>query len=461
MDETASISIRGSPDSQVERLEPAHYRYKYTLFFIIMSNLRVLIVGASIAGPMTAYWFARAGASVTVIERFPQLRSGGQNIDIRVIGVTVMRKIPGMEDTVRAALAPIEGFGFVRDDGSPIAVIKGTGNAEQQSLLSEFEIFRGELSRILYDLTKDREHVKYIFNEQIASMQQQGEAPIKVDFANGTPSAEYDLVIACDGATSRTRAMGLGCGVRDHILPTPAWVAYFSIKKDLLSGGKIGQAFSSPGGRVLAAAPDPSGSNRIIAMSAYSRSDDPELERFRQAQKQGTDALKRLVTQRFRDAGWRSEEILAGMMDSDDFYASEMCQVKVPTLHKGRFVLVGDAGYAAGPTGTGTSLAMAGAYVLAGEISKSKGDLAAGLKAYEELMKPIIKDMHVIPPGVLSFMAPQTAWGIWLRNLFFTIVCWAMSFGGLFSGIFSWLGSLFGAAFGKDKYGIPDYDWVE
>ncbi|KAK2597413.1 hypothetical protein QQS21_005961 [Conoideocrella luteorostrata] len=422
-----------------------------------MSNHKILIVGASIAGPMAAYWFAKAGASVTVIERFPQLRTGGQNIDIRLTGVTVMRKIPGMEDAVRAALAPLEGLAFVRDDGTPIATMKGTGNAEQQSLVSEFEIFRGELSRVLYDLTKNSEHVKYIFGEHIVSIQQQREGcegPVKVEFANGTPSAEYDLVVACDGATSRTRAMGFGCGVRDHISPVGAWAAYFSTQRDLLNGGRIGLARSSPGGRALALGPDLSDSNRAIAMSVHPSGDDPELEKFRLANKQGTDELKRLVSQRFRGVGWKSEEILADLASSDDFYASEICQVKVPTLYKGRVVLVGDAGYAAGPTGTGTSLAMAGAYILAGEVSKSKQDFAAGLEAYQERMKPIIQDMHVIPPGALSFMAPQTTWGIYLRDAMFLLVCWGMRF----VSVFSWL-SVWGAGFGKDKYNLPDYDW--
>ena len=61
------------------------------------SNLRVLVVGASIAGPTAAYWLAKSGAQVTVIERFPELRKGGQNVDIRTIGVEVMRRMPGME----------------------------------------------------------------------------------------------------------------------------------------------------------------------------------------------------------------------------------------------------------------------------------------------------------------------------------------------------------------------------
>jgi len=47
-------------------------------------------------------------------------------------------------------------------------------------------------------------------------------------------------------------------------------------------------------------------------------------------------------------------------MDAKDFYASEIVQVKVPSLFRYGFVLVGDAGYAASLTGGGTSLALAG-----------------------------------------------------------------------------------------------------
>jgi flavin-dependent dehydrogenase len=85
----------------------------------------------------------------------------------------------------------------------------------------------------------------------------------------------------------------------------------------------------------------------------------------------------------------------------------------VPTLYKDRFVLVGDAGYAAGPTGTGTSLAMVGAYILSGEISKSRNDLAAGPKAYKARMKLIVKDMYVIPTGILTFMV-ELILGRWI-----------------------------------------------
>lgn len=419
-----------------------------------MSGLKVLIVGASIAGPTTAYWLAKAGAKVTIIERFPKLRVNGQSVDIRTVGVTVMRRMPGLEDAVRAKRAPVEGISFVRADGRPYGVMEPSGNPDQQSLISEYEIFRGDLGRILFDMTKDNENIRYVFGEQVASMQQhgKGDGPITVEFLNGMPASDFDLVVACDGATSRTRAIGLGCGVRDHIRPTYAWAAYFTLARDIVNGSRIGQAYSAVGGRTIAVGPDPSGGNRVLFMGVQPRNDETVLRPFREALKQGDDATKQFIARHCEGMAWKCQEVLKGMMETDDFYASEIVQVHTPCLSKGRFVMVGDAGYAPGPTGTGTSLAMAGGYVLAGEITKHKGDLAAGLRAYEERMRPIITDLQKIPPLVPAIFAPYTAWGLWLRNTLFAIICWTKAI--------SFAEKYFASAFAEtDKYKLPEYEW--
>lgn len=411
-------------------------------------------MGASVAGPMAAYWFAKAGASVTVIERFPKLRTNGQGIDIRTSGVTVMRRIPGMEAAVRAKTTQMEGICFVDTNGRSYGTITATGNPDQQSLVSEYEIFRGDLAQILFDLSNNNENVEYVFGEQIASMQQSADdnGPIKVEFLNGFGASEYDLVVACDGATSRTRAMGFGGSIRDGVESVNAWAAFFTIEQELVKGSKVGHGYSAIGGRFLALGNDPAGGTRVTLIGVHPRDKRDLALPFREAMKQGEEALKRYVSEHYKGAGWRTEEVMAAIMDSSDFYANEMVQVKVPSLYKGRFVLVGDAGYAPGPTGTGTTLAMTGAYVLAGEIATHKGDLAAGLKGYEERMRPIIDDMQKVPP-ILGFMAPQTAWGIWLRNNIFAFIVW--------TNILGYAQRFFGSAFAAaDKYKLPDYDWV-
>ena len=56
---------------------------------------------------------------------------------------------------------------------------------------------------------------------------EQDDGPVTVEFMNGHPATTYNLVVACDGATSRTGAIGIGGSVRDHIKSVNSWIAYF------------------------------------------------------------------------------------------------------------------------------------------------------------------------------------------------------------------------------------------
>jgi 2-polyprenyl-6-methoxyphenol hydroxylase-like FAD-dependent oxidoreductase len=423
-----------------------------------MADLRVLVVGASIAGPATAYWLSKAGAKVTVIERWPKFREGGHNVDLRSCGITVMSKMAGMEAAVRAKKCKFEAMTMVHADGRPIITFTSSGKVEAQSLMSEYEIFRGDLSRVIMDLTKDDPNVEYVFGEQVTAIQQDGNGgPATVTFMNGYPSAEFDLVVACDGATSRTRAIGLECGLRDYVHPLNTWWAYFSVPGDLLNAKNVGLGYTEAPGKSTFVLYDATGNRtRGGFMSVHPRNDPNALAHFHAAKKLDTEGLKKYVAERFASPAWKVPELIDALMQSDDLYVGELVQIKAPTLHRGRFVLVGDAGYSTGPTGGGTSMALAGAYILAGEILQHKGDLPAGLRAYEDRMRPIIKDLQTVPPGVLAAMGPQTEWGLWVRNLILGIVNWGMKFGSLFS----WMGGWYSSAFAGDKFGLPEYEWV-
>lgn len=116
--------------------------------------------------------------------------------------------------------------------------------------------------------------------------------------------------------------------------------------------------------------------------------------------------------------------------------------------------MVGDAGYAPGFAGTGTTLALTGAYVLAGEISRHAGDLDAGLRGYEERLRPIIDKMQKLPPGGMGIFAPQTAWGLWFRNTLYSIV--------VRSGIADFAQKrLFSQSAGADEFSLEDYEFAE
>jgi 2-polyprenyl-6-methoxyphenol hydroxylase-like FAD-dependent oxidoreductase len=422
-----------------------------------MPHPKALIIGASIAGPATAYWLARAGYHITIIERHPSLRPGGQAVDIRTAGVSVMRKIPGMEALVRAKSTQEQGVSLVRDNGTPYGVIRATGNPDRQSLVSEYEIFRGDLSNVLYGLTREEECIQYVFGETVVSLSHESDlnGPITATFANGKETETYDLVVACDGATSRTRGMGMNCGSRKYVHATNFWAAYFSIQRNMLRESRIGQGFNASGGRMITIGSDPVdvGITRVMMMCVRPRGEGDATLSFREAAGKGSAALKKYVAQCYGDVGWKTSQILRDMMDSEDFYASEIVQVKLPRLSKGQFVLVGDAGYAVGVTGGGTSLALTGAYMLAGELGKHGDDISAGLAGYEQQMRPLITEMQKMPPLVGTIMAPQTAWGIWVRNQLFALVAW--------TGVAEWGQKYLGAAFASsDAFPLPEYKWV-
>ncbi|MCJ1409911.1 hypothetical protein MMC19_003995 [Ptychographa xylographoides] len=97
---------------------------------------------------------------------------------------------------------------------------------------------------------------------------------------------------------------------------------------------------------------------------------------------------------------------------------------------------------------------MAGAYVLAGEVGMHKGDLAVGLNGCEERMRPTIDDMQKVPSLIPTVFAPQTAWGIWLRNHIFAFMAWSR----ILEFVQKFVASSFANA---DKYRLPDYQWVD
>ncbi|KAF4985049.1 hypothetical protein FGRMN_11282, partial [Fusarium graminum] len=141
-----------------------------------MAPLKVLIVGAGVAGPSLAHWLSRLPCEITLIERSPQVRATGQQVDIRAQGVPVMRKM-GIEAAVRAKFVREAGTQLIDTDGKTKAFFPITDHgSENQSITTEFEIKRGDLVRILVDLTKNSNNVQHRFGTTVTSLTQDEES---------------------------------------------------------------------------------------------------------------------------------------------------------------------------------------------------------------------------------------------------------------------------------------------
>jgi 2-polyprenyl-6-methoxyphenol hydroxylase-like FAD-dependent oxidoreductase len=387
----------------------------------------VLISGASIAGPAVAHWLHRYGLRATIVERAPAIRPGGQAVDLRGVARTVVERM-GLMPAITKARLDERGFANVNAAGRHVARMPADMFGGE-GIVAEIEILKGDLTRILYEATRD--DVEYLFGDRITGLSQDGTG-VDVTFASG-PARRFDYVIGADGFHSGVRALAFGPPSR-FVRHLGAYNAFFTVR-DPGDLDRWFELYSAPGRRSAGIRPEPGG--RAKALLSFA---SPPLDYDRA----DTAWQMRLLASRFEGAGWRTPDLLEQMWHADDFYFDAIGQVHMPRWTSGRVALVGDSAYCASPlAGLGTSLAVVGAYVLAGE-------LAAGTpEAYDERMRPYVKQCQELPPGGVRGLLPKRAWAIRMRNHSMRLM-----------GVWPWK-ALLEKQFGKaDAIELPDYSLV-
>ena len=416
-----------------------------------MSSLNILISGSGIAGSVFAFWLLRAypNANITIVERDPSLRLTGASVDIRSSAVDIIKWMDAEQD-IRNQTTKEEGVQFVDANGRAVATVRATGRSDIQSITSEFEIFRGALAKIFVDPIIKR--VKVIFNETVDHFEQRDDGVI-VTFAKSKEVKTYDLLVAADGLGSKIRGMMHNSKPKEQFYGEGVHSAYFTIKSDLLQGSRLAKWYNTTGGRVvfLRPDPDPAGRTRGHFINVTTSREIETREKLDKALRDGHESYMELMEELFRDAGWVAPEVLRSMRESDDFYCSPFGQVRSPKIHDGRVVLLGDAGYAT--PGFGTSLAIMGGYVLAGELLSHPGDVKGALEQYEGFMLPVVKKSQG-GDGMMQMLNPQTRWGLRIRDAILGFVTWT-KLDTMAIAAASVLG------FTEQKFPLPDYQWPD
>jgi 2-polyprenyl-6-methoxyphenol hydroxylase-like FAD-dependent oxidoreductase len=351
-----------------------------------MRNANVLISGAGIAGTTLAYWLHRNGCTPTVVERAPGIREGGYKIDIRGAALTVVERM-GLLDEVRRLRTDVQGASVVDATGRRVASMDGDTFGGREH--GDAEIMRGDLNRLLYDLTRDE--VEYLFDDSIASLTP-STVGVEVTFASGE-RRRFDLVVGADGLRSTTRALAFGDDSR-YVRDLGYHVSIFGVPNHLdLDRWEL--TYVGPGRTALtySTARD-TGAKAMFLFATGNRRFD---HRDRACQ-------QRTLAEAYAGEGWEIPRLLDGMPASADFYFDSLSQVHMDGWSNGRVALVGDAAYAASPaSGQGTSLALVGAYVLAGELATA-ADHEAGLAAYERRMRPFVARNQALGPANVKRM---------------------------------------------------------
>ncbi|SDK69728.1 2-polyprenyl-6-methoxyphenol hydroxylase [Nonomuraea maritima] len=354
-----------------------------------MRNGNVLISGGGIGGPALAHWLVRAGFTVTVVEKAPAPRPGGQAVDFKgETHFTVLTRMGVLDDVRRLRTGGVDQE-IVDAAGRRLAVMSGefTGG--------DLEIRRGDLSRVLYERTAP--HCEYLFGDSITSLTDTRNG-VHVTFERSAPRT-FDLVVGADGIHSSVRRLAFG--------PEADFVRHLGYHYAL---AEVDEDFGPPSmynepGRMVAV-----GGPKSPAFFVFA-SEPLDYDRYDAGQQ------KDILARAYAGMGWRTPEIINAVRRSGDVYLDSLSQVRIDRYSAGRVVLLGDAAYGNTLGGFGTGLAMVGAYVLAGELAEAAGDHRAAFAAYERHMRPYAKIAENGNAG--PFMAPPTKARMWARNLVF------------------------------------------
>lgn len=334
--------------------------------------MKILVSGAGVAGLACALDLGARGHDVSVVEYADHLRLKGTPIDIRGDAIEIVEKMGLLPKIREQRIRMSELLQFVDADGESIARIP---MAEVSDSDDDIEIVREDLVRILADALPDTATIR--FGDSIEALTDVG-GHVDVEFRSGR-SERFDLVVGADGQHSAVRRLVFG-PERDYLRHLGVYIA-------------------------LADLPGQAGADRISSMhnvpgrmAGIARYKDKALATFTFRSEpldydhRDVDAQKKLLADAFAGhTSWKIPQLLDAAMADPELFFDSASQIHMPSWHRGRVALVGDAGYcAAFLSGRGTSLALTGAWFLAEEIDGNGTDHAAAFARYEARQRPYV-----------------------------------------------------------------------
>ncbi|MEU5850857.1 FAD-dependent monooxygenase [Saccharopolyspora shandongensis] len=375
----------------------------------------ILISGAGIAGPALAFWLRKYGFNPTVVERAPAIRHGGYAIDVRGAAIEVAERMGILAD-LQAARTGNRGMTIADSARRPLVEVRMD---ELMGDDGDVELMRGTLSRILYERTDDTE---YLLGDSITAIEQRADA-VRVTFERHPPR-EFDLVVGADGMHSTVRQLAFGpeAGFRRYL---GYHISIFSVD-NFLGLDRWTEVYNTPGRLAgLYRARTDDGAKAILGFASPELRFDPRDPRTQIA----------LLDKAFT-GGWEVPRLLEEARRAPDFYFDSISQICLDDWARGRVVLLGDAGYCPSPlSGQGSSLALVGAYVLAGELLAADGDHRIAFGRYEAEMRDFVTQNQNLATEGAKALIPKTASGLWLRNQMFRLMSHFPQLNGLSKGV--------------------------
>ncbi|ACQ81024.1 monooxygenase FAD-binding [Beutenbergia cavernae DSM 12333] len=331
--------------------------------------LRVLVVGAGVAGSTVAQLLRAHGVHPVLVERAGPDAGSGYMLALMPLVDPVIAAL-GVAETYRAASTPLRRYEILSSRGRRLREYGMT------KLLAEFGDNRGlsraSLLRVLHSPGGAITHRATVS----AITQTERAAVVTIDSGDGPRTGEFDVVVVADGLHSTTRDLVLEPGeVTRFDTGWGGWVTWSDPVHDAELGRELWGAGAFVGSYPVA--------DRLGYIVCGPRDE--------------TRAGPRVFTDRVRrhlpsvDAAL--EDVLDVTAREHDPYFWRLDDCRTAAWSRGRVVLLGDAAAGFLPTaGIGAGMAMESAWVLAGRLADtSPGDVPHALRAYERAQRPRVE----------------------------------------------------------------------
>jgi 2-polyprenyl-6-methoxyphenol hydroxylase-like FAD-dependent oxidoreductase len=367
---------------------------------------KALIIGAGIAGPVTAILLRRAGIDAQLFEAWPYSTGIGGGLQIAPNGMHVLAAIGLAGEMIRRG-SIAESFDFYSQSGKRFGAINR--NMEQRFGQPAVNMRRATLNEAIVDKAWS-EDVELGFEKRLVRIEDHADQPIVAHFDDGS-SAEGDFLIGADGVHSAVRAHVVPDGPKPFDTGLIGFGGF--LPRALLDGGPIGQRVETTFGQsgffgYGFCSPDPD--DGVMWWSTQpGRGTDAATFRA-----MSEDALRRHLLE--FHAGWH-DPIPRLLEAAENIGVTATLDVAtLPTWSRKRVVLIGDAAHATSPhAGQGASLALEDAMRLVRLLQEGQ-ELGASFEAFERERRPRAERVVAFARRNGNQKGEFSATGAWLRD---------------------------------------------
>ena len=348
-------------------------------------DARILISGAGIAGLTCAIWLGRSGFKPVVVEKAPRIRADGFIISISHHAYRFAQQL-GLMPQLRERDAQVRASSYHDATGRALLTLDYQRLFDGVDVL---QIMRDDLQTVLFDNARELAEFRYGTS---ATHIKQVKRRADVTFSDGREES-FDVVIGADGLHSATRDLTFDATEfnRRHL-------GLFCAAYRLPNFRDMRQKFETH-----------MEASRYMVLHTTREGDLSTVFVWAEGAPAAPPAGQRWAHLRetFGGAPKVVQQVLDNRVDDSAIYMDPLIQIELPTWHKGRVVIVGDAAHSLTLlSGQGASAALSDASRLSLALADREPEDA--FRLYESTMRPITSELQPSTRRLARWYVPRS-----------------------------------------------------